>query len=195
MRVSSIDLELNLLSLSAIVIKADGKVANSELSFVRNYFISNYGKEQADKLFSVFNNEFKKDIDVRKVCDTFNFATPYSLRLQIIHFLFGIANSDGVISTIELNKLSQISTLLHIKNLDFESIKAMFIRKVGNAYRILEIDRSATESEIKKAYRMMVKKYHPDKLVNVDDTLKKGAQEKFREVQKAYENIRKEKGF
>ena len=194
-RSSSIDLELNLLSLSSIVIKADGNVASSELRFVRNYFISHYGAAAAENLFSVFNNAFKKDVDVSEVCSIFRLSTSYSVRLQIIHFLFGIANSDGVVSTIELLKLSEISALLHINDLDFESIKAMFIKRVGNAYKILEIDRSATEGEIKKAYRTMAKKYHPDKLVHADATLKKGGQEKFREVQKAYETIRKERGF
>ena len=47
--------ELNLLSLSAIIIKADGKVLKNELNFVRNYFIGNYGKDYADKIFSKFN--------------------------------------------------------------------------------------------------------------------------------------------
>ena len=76
-----------------------------------------------------------------------------------------------------------------------DSIKAMFVKSTGNAYRILEITPSATDTEVKKAYRTMAKKYHPDKLQSKEPALIKGAQEKFQEVQKAYEEIQKERGI
>ena len=71
----------------------------------------------------------------------------------------------------------------------------MFVKSTGNAYRILEITPSATDTEVKKAYRTMPKKYHPDKLQSKEPALIKGAQEKFQEVQKAYEEIQKEWGI
>ena len=71
----------------------------------------------------------------------------------------------------------------------------MFIKDEDSAYKILEIDSSSSIEEIKKAYRMMVKKYHPDKLQSKDPALIKGAQEKFQEVQKAYETIQKERNL
>ena len=43
--------ELNLLALSALIIKADGKIQEKELTFVRNFFITQYGKEKADSIF------------------------------------------------------------------------------------------------------------------------------------------------
>ena len=52
-----------------------------------------------------------------------------------------------------------------------------------------------TETEIKKAYRTMAKKYHPDKLIDMDEAYKKGAEQKFREVQESYESLQKERGF
>ena len=188
--------ELNLLSLSAIIIKADGKVLKNELNFVRNYFIGNYGKDYADKIFSKFNLEVKKENqNIEKITGFFKRATPYETRLQIVHFLFGVANADGAVSELEQKKLEQISIFLGIRNLDFESIKAMFVKNADNAYKILEINPDVSDSEVKKAYREMAKKYHPDKLVTDDPALKKGAQEKFQEVQKAYEIIQKERGI
>ena len=50
-------------------------------------------------------------------------------------------------------------------------------------------------AEVKKAYRTMVKKYHPDKVITEDEAIKKGAEEKFKEVQKAYETIQAERGM
>jgi DnaJ like chaperone protein len=71
----------------------------------------------------------------------------------------------------------------------------MFFKSADSAYKILEIDKSASDAEIKKAYRTMVKKYHPDKLVNMDEAYQKGAKEKFNKVQQAYEQLQRERGF
>ena len=188
--------ELNLLALAAMVIKADGKVEEKELRFVRNYFIANYGADYAATIFSRFNTEIKKEAqNLSEVARLFVNGVPYNTRLQIVHFLFGIANSDGSISDVEIKKIDQIAAALGIRFSNFESIKAMFVQQAGNAYKILEIDSSATDAEIKKAYRTMAKKYHPDKLNTADLAMKKGAQEKFQKIQAAYEKIRKERGF
>tara|TARA_B100000767_G_scaffold269704_1_gene291940 strand:+ start:9372 stop:10100 length:729 start_codon:yes stop_codon:yes gene_type:complete len=188
--------ELNLLALAAMVIKADKKVEEKELRFVRNYFIANYGVDYAATIFSRFNTEIKKEVqDLSKTARLFVTSTPYNTRLQIVHFLFGIANADGSVSQLEINKIEQIASALGVRRIDIESVKAMFIQQAGNAYKILEIDSNATDVEVKKAYRNMAKKHHPDKLNTADQALKKGAQEKFQQVQAAYEKIQKERGL
>lgn len=190
------DFELNLLSLSSIVIKADGKVNQTELDYVRQYFISAYGKERANATFRTFNEIIKKrEISAQRICQFINQHTRYATRLQILHFLFGIANADGSVSTAEANEVQKIAGFLRINLKDFESIKAMFFKIGDHAYKILEIEKSATKAEIKKAYRSMAKKYHPDKLQHMDEIYRKGAEDKFREVQMAYEQIRKERGI
>ena len=55
-------LQLNLLSLAATVIKADGQVKSQELEFVRNFFIANYGSGQAAIIFETFNEQIKKEV-------------------------------------------------------------------------------------------------------------------------------------
>lgn len=188
--------ELNLLALAAMVIKADNKVEEKELRFVRNYFIANYGADYASTIFSKFNTEIKKEVqDLSKIARLFVTSTPYNTRLQIVHFLFGIANADGSVSRLELNKIQQIAVALGIRRMDIESVKAMFVQQAGNAYKILEVDSNATDAEVKKAYRTMAKKHHPDKLNTADQALKKGAQEKFQQIQAAYEKIQKERGL
>ena len=71
----------------------------------------------------------------------------------------------------------------------------MFFKSADSAYKILEIEKTASDSEIKKAYRAMAKKYHPDKVQHMDDAYKKGAEDKFRKVQEAYEQLQQERGF
>lgn len=195
-RMRTEQVQLNLLSLAAIVIKADGKVDERELRFVRNYFIANYGEEYASVIFSKFNTEVnKKSQNLNELTRLFVQGARYETRLQILHFLFGIANADGHIAEIEIQKIQQIARALELRNVDFESIKAMFVKSADKAYKILEISPEATDVEVKKAYRTMAKKYHPDKIQSSDPALKKGAQEKFQQVQAAYETIQKERGI
>ena len=195
-QVSPADFELKLLSLASIVIKADGKVNQSELDYVRRYFVQTYGKEHANASFKVFNEEVKKrDISAATIASYLKPRMRYESRLQMIHFLFSIANADGIVSENEVREIHKIAQYLGINHPDFESIKAMFFSNPDRAYKILEIDRTASISEIKKAYRTMVKKYHPDKLQHMDDIYRKGAEEKFKKVQEAYEQLQKEMGF
>ena len=182
--------ELNLLALSALIIKADGKILEKELTFVRNFFITQYGKEKADSIFKTFNVQIKQETQhLDQLAQVFVQKTQYETRLQILHFLFGIANADGSISSSELYKLAQIAAALKLRQPDVDSIKAMFIKNADNAYKILEVQPTATVDEVKSAYRKMVKKYHPDKLRSSDPAMVKGAEEKFRAVRKAYEII------
>ena len=189
-------LQLNLLALAATVIKADGTVKQQELQFVRNFFITNYGSQMASTIFEKFNEEVKKERqNIPELTQIFNQRAPYETRLQILHFLFGVANADGSISQTELSKVEQIAAALGIRPSDMESIKAMFVKATDTSYKILEISSSASDDEVKKAYRTMAKKYHPDKLQSEDPALIKGAQEKFLKVQEAYEAIQKERGL
>jgi DnaJ like chaperone protein len=194
--VSPADFELHLLSLCSIVIKADGQVSQRELDYVRQYFLSTYGKERANAIFRTFNEVIKKrELSAARICAFLNQRTRYEVRLQLLHFLFGIARADGAVSPEEVRKLEEIAGYLRVGTHDFESIKAMFIKSADTAYKILEIEKSATDEEVKRAYRHMAKKYHPDRVITEDQAIKKGAEEKFKEVQKAYETIQQERGF
>ena len=195
-KISSKDFEINLLALASLVIKADGKVTQNELDFVRRYFVSAYGKNRANEVFKIFNQNVKnKGISVSKISRLFNLALNYESRLQVIHFLFGIAKADGNISELEIKKLLEFSNLFKLSYADFLSIKAMFVQQSDNAYKILELDKNATNDQIKKSYRELAKKHHPDKVQHLGDAYVKAAQDKFQQIQKAYQNIKNERGF
>ncbi len=194
--VSPADFELHLLTLCSVVIKADGQVSQRELDYVRQYFLQTYGKERANAIFRTFNEVIKKrEVSVDRICAFLNQRTRYEVRLQLVHFLFGIAQADGAVSNAEVAKLREIAAALRIGTYDFQSIKAMFIKSADNAYKILEIEKSVSDDEVKKAYRKMAKKYHPDKVITENEAIKKGAEEKFKQVQKAYEQIQRERGL
>ena len=184
------------MALSSILIKSDGNITKEELDYVRNYFVASYGKSRANTVFKIFNDNLKnKKIDSSQILNLFNLNLNYASKLQVIHFLFGIAKADGNISQIELIKLKEFSNFLRISNLDFESIKAMFVEQVGSAYKILEIQKSDSDQKVKRAYRELAKKHHPDKVQHLGEAYVKAAQIKFQRIQKAYEKIKSQRGF
>jgi DnaJ like chaperone protein len=190
------DFEVSLLILASIVIKADGSQDQRELDYVRKQFVELYGKERANNAFRLFKNiSNQKNISTRQVCLQIKQMMDHPSRLQLLHFLFGIAKADGIVIDDEEKQIYTIAGYLGISSRDYNSIKAMFYNSSGNAYKILEIDKSATVDEIKKAYRTMAKKYHPDKVAHLGKEHQAGAEEKFKQVQKAYEQLQKERGF
>ena len=190
------DFELSLLVLAAVVIKSDGNIDRRELDFVRQSFTSMYGTARANRAFRLFSGIIKKnDISTRQVCLQIRQRMDHASRLQLLHLLFGIAKADGLVSEIELQTIHKIAGYLYINQRDFDSIKAMFYNEVNSAYKILEIEKTATNDEVKKAYRKLVKKHHPDKLRHLGEEHVKGAEEKFRTIQKAYEQVQKERGI
>ena len=191
----SCDFEVRLLILASIVIKADGKQDQKELDFVRQQFANMYGKERANHAFKLFKSISKQEVSARQVCLQIRQMMDHPSRLQLLHFLFGIAKADGHVTEYEVKQIYTISGYLGISSRDYESIKAMFYNGSDNAYKILEIDKNATISEIKAAYRKMAKKYHPDRVVHLGKEHQEGAEEKFRQVQQAYEFLQKERKF
>ena len=189
------DFEVSLLILASVVIKSDGNSDRRESDFVRQQFVSMYGKERANHAFRLFKKINQQKIPTRQVCLQIKHMMDHASRLQLLHFLFGIAKADGIVAESEVRQIYTISGYLGISSKDYNSIKAMFYNSSDNAYKILEINKSASVEEIKKAYRKMAKKYHPDRVVHLGKEHQEGAEEKFRQVQKAYEQLQKERNF
>ncbi len=194
-RTTSGDFEISLLILASVVIKSDGKVDQRELDYVRMHFVKMYGKERANHAFKLFNGIIKKQISTRQVCLQIRQYMSHATRLQLVHFLFGIAQADGQVTSNEEQEIKKIASYLYINEYDYSSIKAMFYDASDSAYKMLEISKNVSDDEVKKAYRKMAKKYHPDKLQNLGEEHKKGATEKFQKIQDAYEKIKKERGI
>ncbi|MDD3723654.1 MAG: TerB family tellurite resistance protein [Lutibacter sp.] len=194
--VQSGDFEVSLLLLSSIVIKADGRIDERELSYVREHFKRMYGEERAKNAYKLFNIFIKNnEISTAQICMQIRQNLTHASRLQLVHFLFGIANADGAVNEVEVNAIKTIAGYLYVNSYDFESIKAMFYSSSDSAYRILEIEKTASNDVVKMAYRKMAKKYHPDKLQHLGNEHIKGAEEKFKQVSIAYEQIQKERGI
>ncbi len=193
---SNSDFPTMLIALSAAVMRADGKVLKVELDYVKSFFSQQFGPQ-----FSVTHLQTLKhfvnggEIPLEQICGDIKLRTQVEVRIQLLHYLFGIAKADGHVSDIEIQTVNRISLLLEIPVADFESVKNMFYRNVNSDYTVLGIESTATEEEIKKAYRQMAIRYHPDKVAQMGDEYQKGAQEKFQKIQEAYEAIKKQRGM
>ncbi len=194
-QISQNDFATALLVLSAAVMKADGNPLKSELIYVKQFFTQQFSHQFAQKQMLAFKDVLKKDFDLQKVCSLIKQAQPLQQRSVLVQYLFGIAQADGHVSEAEVRKINQISILLGISSYEFEQIKAMFYKNTSNAYQVLGIEKTATDSEIKKAYRKMAIKHHPDKFAQMGDEYQKAAKEKFQKIQEAYEIIKKERNI
>lgn len=186
---------VSLLVLIAAVMKADGKVVRSELDYVKQFFVRQFGRESANEALQMLRDLLKKEIPLNDVCQQINRSMDYSSRLQLIHLLFGVSLADGTPNQPEIAIIEKISGLLGLSSGDFVSIKNMFVPETDSSYKILEIERTATNEEVKKAYRRMAMKYHPDKVSHLGEDYKKSADEKFRKVNEAYEKIKRERNM
>jgi DnaJ like chaperone protein len=186
---------MTLLVLIAAVMKADGKILKSELEYVKKYFIQSYGQESATEAIKMLRDILNQDISIQAVGIQIKLNLDYASRLQLLHLLFGVAQADGQVDISELNTIAGIAGYMNVSSKDFESIKSMFIVNEDSAYKILEIEKNATDDEIKKAYRKMAVKFHPDKVSHLGEDFQKQAKEKFQKVSDAYEKIKKERNI
>lgn len=204
------DFGMSLVILSAAVMNADNRIMKSELDFVKSYLMQQFGAKHAQELIQALKEVVKTQVPVRQVCLQIRSNMSHPMRLQLMHYLFGVGYADGVLSRIELNTLNAIARYMGISQKDFYSIHAMFGGQgsqgggaryttsalgVDQSYKILEIDSKVTDAEVKKAYRKMAKKYHPDKVAALGPEFQKAAKEKFQKVQQAYEEVKKRRGM
>lgn len=184
-----------ILILFASVMKADGVQKKSELEYVKRFLINQFGISQAKQLLQIFKKILEQDYSLDEVCSQIKSRMDKPSRLQLIHVLFGLSQSDGDVHPEEIKVIHNISNLLGISNAEYQSIQSMFKEDLDSAYKVLNIDSNTTDLEIKKAYRKMANKFHPDKIAHLGEEYQEIAQEKFKSVSDAYHKIKKDRNI
>ncbi len=188
------DFRISLLLLSAFVIKADGDASQKEMDFVRTFFVRRFGTEKANTSMRIFNRLDKSSTNVADVCVRVRRLLDYPSRLQLVHFLFGVAQADGHLSKEEVAVVGRIASYLGLHQTEFDSMRSMFRQPTTeSAYQILGVSKTDSEETIKKAYRKLTLQYHPDKVAHLGEEVQRAAKEKFQKVVEAYETVKKEK--
>ncbi len=186
-----------LLVLIAEVMKADGSVKKVELDYVKSELIRLVGIEEARLAVLQLRDILKQPQNIYTVMNTVRINVDYDSRLAILHILYGIAKADGVVSPEERNLIRTIGLGIGLSEQDTESIMSTFTasNNIDDAYKVLEISPSATDEEVKKAYRTMAMKYHPDRVASLGPEIAKNAEVKFKQVQEAYEKIKSQRNI
>ena len=186
---------VSLLVLSSAVIKADGRIVQSELDHVRSFIRSNFGELAVSDAMRILDELNRKEVNIYEVGAQIATYMNYSQRLQLFHYLAQIANADGDFSKSEKSVLEAIASAIRLNASDASSVIAMFYKDADSAYAVLEISPNATDDEVKSAYRRMAMKNHPDKVATLGPEVQKAAEEKFRKIQEAYETIKRQRGM
>ena len=194
-RTGTEDFMASLLVLLASVMKADDKLLHSELDYIKQFLGKQFNKNDANRYILLYKEIIKQKYSLPQVCGQIQRSMDHPSRLEIIHLLFGLSSADNEIHRNEIETIQTIARYLNVNDNDFASIKAIFVKSTKSAYLILGIDSSVTNDEVKKAYRKMAKKYHPDKVAHLGEELQELAEEKFKAVNKAYKDIKLERGM
>ena len=189
------DFIMSVLVLFAKVMKADGKLLKPELDYVKQFLKRQFGIQQTKDLMLVFKDILEQEYPLKDVCRQIQRSMDHPSRLELIHILYGLSQSDGHVHPSEIRIIQTIANYLNISSNDYASIKAMFAKDENAAYRILEIDPSTSDKQVKEAYRKMANKYHPDKVAHLGKKMQTVAEEKFKSVNDAYQQIKKDRNL
>lgn len=195
-----------LLVLASYIIRADGKVMHSEMNTVREWLRVNFGQEavsQGDEIMRKLFDEQKRvgmgefRTAVMDSCHQLRQIMPYEQRLQLLHFLVIIAQADGVVVDAEVNALRECTVELGLSIADLNSM--LNLRDASSsldaAYKVLGVSPSATDDEVKAAYRKLALKNHPDRVASLGEDVRRAAEKKFQEINAAKETIWKARGL
>ena len=189
------DFALSMVVLSAAVMQADRRVLKSELDYVKQFFRTNFGQAEAEQLTLALREALKNPVDVRGVCMQIRANMPHAKRLLLLQYLYGIAQADRNVDLREVELIRRMASFLGVSDKDRASIEAPFHSDKPDPYTVLEIGHDASDADIKKAYRRLALKFHPDKVRDMGEAYAKQAETRFLEVQEAYESLKKIRGF
>ena len=195
-RATQYDFPTMLMALSAVVMKADGTVKRVELDYVKSFFTAQFGNQFTREHLQVLKHFLdNSQIPITDICNDIRNRISVDGRIQMVHYLFQVAKADGHVDDREMKIIEQLANKLGIPAMEFESVKNMFYRSADSDYKILGIEASASDEDVKRAYRKMAIAFHPDKVAQMGEEYQKGAKEKFQQIQDAYENIKRKRGI
>jgi len=191
------DFATHLLVVVAAVMRSERQIVKTKLDYVKHFLKQNFGDKEAATAYTQLKEFFKQNIPFNDACVQIRYHLDYSSRLQLTHFLYNLANTGNQLTVSGKKILDEITFLLGVSISNKQTVGSMLVKdgSIIAAYGILGIHRDANIIEIKKAYRHLANKYHPDKVEFSDNESKKIAHEKFQQLTHAYEVIKKERKF
>ncbi|MDR3093605.1 MAG: DnaJ domain-containing protein [Bacteroidales bacterium] len=183
---------VNLLTVLAAVMQADGKVVRAELNEAKSFLRQYYSEKERKIALKTLRDVLDRHPPLPDACLHLTKYLTFQDKTQLINYLFTLAGCDKPLNDAEQQVINMIATHLGMydKRLDMSRNET----PLNAAYKDLGISQKATNAEIKKAYRSLAVKCHPDK-VHLGENEKNRAKEQFQRINKAYKLIKTERKF
>ena len=106
-----------------------------------------------------------------------------------------IARSDQHVCEAEIEALREVAQAMRLSAQEVDSMLNLRGDSLEDAYKVLEVSPTATDEEVRKAYRRLALMHHPDKVAALGDDVRKAAEEKFQSINNAKERVYKARGM
>ena len=188
-------------SMLAKVAQADGRVSLEEIQAVEGFMANELNLTPESKRFAVeiFETAINSPMAFQDFAGQFyhQFHNQPRLLDMMIDVLLRLSVADGALSDSEEKLISSAARIFRFSEQKYNELKARYAPDFEKYYAILGIHSRASDDEIKRQYRKLVKEYHPDTIASkgLPEEFNKFANDKFREIQDAYDTIKKERGM
>ncbi len=184
-----------LVRLLCLVAQADGKVDPRELVTIENLFRIHfrYSPLQMSWIKDLIQHALRSPSDLDTVCLEINQKFDYQSKLLLLQAVYQVVLADQVVDKSEDAIILKIVSCLTISESDARSVRAHFIKEDSTEkyFMILGLTPTASLEEVKKAYRELCKKYHPDRLQHLGSEFKTVSEDKIKEINNAYAILKK----
>ncbi len=190
-------------SMLAKIASVDGTVSQAERRKVEEFIVNDLrlqgqAKDAAVRIFDTAQrSEGTFDQFAHQFYDEFKMNR--QMLTVMIDIMYRVSYADGSMIEAEEALIDRAGSIFHFQRSVMDSMRGRYGAKKSSSrsYSVLGLESSASDDEVKKAYRKMVNEYHPDKIASkgLPEEFTKFASEKFREIQDAYDEIRKSRGL
>lgn len=187
---------VGIFSLLGKLAKIDGKISEEEVKEVRNFINQNMKlkEQEAEMAMKIFYEAEKSTHSYGEYANQLGqiFQNDRRMLSNIMDVLLKIAAADGILDPNEEKMLLEVASIFRISQSEYERMKTFYIKDTDKYYKILGCTPTDDNDTIKKKYRKMIMEYHPDKIISKDlpKEFVEFANEKFREIQEAYDKIK-----
>ena len=183
-----------LINILVLTFKADGRVDQREIAVTKAFFIQilNYNTQQMKWIEDLIQVALRDNHSLEEITEEFNRSFNYETKMIALQMVYRVIYADNEFTRSEKRFVDKLVGLLKLSEKDYERIRALFVKtedEKSDHYNRLGLKKGASKEEIKKAYRSLVKEYHPDKVHHLGPEFQKVAQEKMRAINDAYEAL------